>query len=76
MIRCGIDIGGTNIKFGFFNDEKLFYDFSIKTPEDNIAEEIVKAIKSKKNSELIERYVVCIPGEILNDVVVFAPNTI
>ena len=75
MIRCGIDIGGTNIKFGFFNDEKLFYDFSIKTPEDNIAEETVKAIKSKKNSELIERYVVCIPGEILNDVVVFAPNT-
>lgn len=77
MIRCGIDIGGTNIKFGFFNDEKPFYKFFIKTPKekDEIVNSIVEAIKSKKNSNLIKKYTVCIPGEILNNVVVFAPNT-
>jgi predicted NBD/HSP70 family sugar kinase len=42
MIKCGIDIGGTNIKFGFFNDEKLFYEFFIKTPKEK--ELIVPAI--------------------------------
>ena len=76
MIKCGIDIGGTNVKFGFFNDQKLFYEFHIKTPTDknSFAFEIAKAIKEKKNSELITHYVICVPGVIKDNVVIHAPN--
>ena len=77
MIKCGIDIGGTNIKFGFFNDKKLFFSFNIKTPteKDKVLPEIIKAIKEKKNSNLIEKFVVCIPGVIKDNIVIYAPNT-
>lgn len=77
MIKCGIDIGGTNIKFGFFNDKKLFYSFFIKTPKekDKVIGEIIKEIKNKKNYELIEKFVVCIPGVVKDDIVIYAPNT-
>jgi glucokinase len=55
----------------------LFYEFFIKTPKEKelIVPSICEAIKSKKNSNLIKKYAICIPGEILNNVVVFAPNT-
>jgi glucokinase len=77
MIKCGIDIGGTNIKFGFFNDKKLFFSFNIKTPteKDKVLPEIIKAVKEKKNSNLIEKFVVCIPGVIKDNIVIYAPNT-
>ncbi|MCR5787238.1 MAG: ROK family protein [Acholeplasmatales bacterium] len=76
MIKCGIDIGGTNVKFGFFNDQKLFYEFHIKTPKNKEAfvKEIAEAIKEKKNSNLITHYVICVPGVIKNNIVELAPN--
>ncbi len=76
MIKCGIDIGGTNIKVGFFNESELFYSFQFKTPKkrEDVLPTLVREIKSKKNSNLIEKYVVCIPGVVKDNVVIFAPN--
>lgn len=76
MIKCGIDIGGTNIKVGFFNDVDLFYTFQFKTPKqrEEVIPTLVREIKQKKNSELIEKYVVCIPGVVKDNKVIFAPN--
>lgn len=77
MIKCGIDIGGTNIKFGFFeNDIKLKF-FRIKTPKckSDILLSIKKAIIKNYNLNEIIGYSVAIPGVIKNGVVIYAPNT-
>ena len=77
MIKCGIDIGGTGVKFGIFDNEKLIKDFSIKTPK--IKEEFTKlvaqAIKENYDYKKIEKYVIAIPGAVKNDTVIHAPNT-
>ena len=77
MIRCGIDIGGTNIKFGFFDNKKLVKSLSIKTPKEKeeIVESIINTIKLNYKLDNIEKYSVCIPGVIKDNVVVLAPNT-
>lgn len=77
MLKCGIDIGGTNIKIGFFEDDKKVDLIVFKTPKehDRIISTIVDVIKRKYNPKNILGYTVAIPGVVLNDVVVFAPNT-
>lgn len=77
MLKCGIDIGGTNIKIGFFEDDKKVDSIVFKTPKehDRIISTIVDVIKRKYNPKNILGYTVAIPGVVLNDVVVFAPNT-
>ena len=74
-MKCGIDIGGTNIKFGIFNKDRKPYLFKIKTPKENIVESIVEALKSKVDITMIEGYTVAIPGVMENGVVIYAPNT-
>lgn len=77
MLKCGIDIGGTNIKIDFFEDDKKVDSIVFKTPKehDRIISTIVDVIKRKYNPKNILGYTVAIPGVVLNDVVVFAPNT-
>ena len=77
MLKCGIDIGGTNIKFGFFDGEKKVNSVVIKTPKvkEKVIPSIVCEIKKKYKPSDILGYTVAIPGVVLNDVVVFAPNT-
>lgn len=77
MLKCGIDIGGTNIKIGFFENDKKVDSIVFKTPKehDRIISTIVDVIKRKYNPKNILGYTVAIPGVVLNDVVVFAPNT-
>lgn len=77
MIKCGIDLGGTNIKFGFFKGNILINNFSVKTPKESelIVETIINNIKNNYDLKEIEKYSVCIPGVINNDIVVLAPNT-
>ncbi|MGM9971987.1 MAG: ROK family protein [Anaeroplasmataceae bacterium] len=78
MIKCGIDIGGTNIKFGFFDeDNNLILFKKIKTSKniDEIIPSIITTItRSYKPSDIIG-YTVAIPGVIKDDIVIYAPNT-
>jgi len=49
----GIDIGGTEIKFGFFDETKRLIDtFKILTPTENIREELVNSIFLKVKERL------------------------
>lgn len=77
MIKCGIDLGGTNIKFGFFKNDELIFNTSIKTPKEDgeIVDAIVNLVKLNYDLKEIEKYTVCIPGVIDNNIVVLAPNT-
>ncbi len=77
MIKCGIDLGGTNIKFGFFKDSNLILETSIKTPKESfeIIDSIINVVKYNYDLKEIEKYTVCIPGVIDNNIVVLAPNT-
>lgn len=77
MLKCGIDIGGTNIKIGFFDGDKKIDSIVFKTPKshDKVIPTIVNEIKKKYHPNDILGYTVAIPGVVLNDVVVFAPNT-
>ena len=77
MVKCGIDIGGTNIKFGLFFENRNPYYFRVKTPKEK--EEIIPTIKrtieSKINLDEILGFTVAIPGVIKDDNVIYAPNT-
>ena len=76
MFKCGIDIGGTYIKIGFFKEDKDF-TFKITTPKE--LELFIPAIKEAilKYHKLneIEKYVVSIPGICEQGEIVYAPNT-
>lgn len=77
MLKCGIDIGGTNIKIGFFDGDNKIKTLVFKTPkiQKDIVPSIVSQIKKEYSLETILGYTVAVPGVINNDVVVFAPNT-
>ncbi len=78
MIKCGIDIGGTNIKFGYFDENnKLLLKTSIKTSKnkDEIIDSIVNEVKRCYNIDNIKGYTVAIPGVLKDNIVEFAPNT-
>ncbi len=77
MYRCGIDIGGTNIKFGVFKHGVRDDFFQIKTPKDinMFIPKIKQAITKRYNLDDIHNYVVSIPGVSQNGVIVYAPNT-
>ena len=77
MIKCGIDIGGTGIKFGIFNDLELVKEFSIPTTKklEEFCQNIANAIKENYDYKKIEKYIIAIPGAIKDDVVIYAPNT-
>ena len=82
-MKCifGVDIGGTNIKFGKFIDEKLITSFQQKThsdpnnPVDSIVDQIVNTIIDNldEEDELIG-VGVGVPGPVLDGVVKGAQN--
>ena len=78
MYKCGIDIGGTNIKFGIFNEsDELVESFSIKTSKvkEEIVNDIINTVKSKYDIKDILGYTIAIPGVVRHSRVIYAPNT-
>lgn len=77
MIKCGIDIGGTNTKIGFFENDKKIEYISFKTPKlkKDIIPKIVRSIKKRYDLNKILGYTVALPGSLKDKVVMFAPNT-
>lgn len=80
----GIDVGGTEVKFGFFDDTKrLIETFKVKTPTENVREELVKLIHDniiqkldEQNSSLnsLVGIGLAIPGPITNGIISFCAN--
>lgn len=77
MYRCGIDIGGTSIKFGVFKEGVNDHFFQIPTPKemDQFVIQIKQAITKYYSLNEIEKYIVSIPGISDKGIVVYAPNT-
>lgn len=82
-MKCifGIDIGGTNIKFGKFVDGKLVKNFQVKTnsnpnnPIYPIVEQIVDIIiKNLDENDKLEGVGIGVPGPVVNGVVKGAQN--
>lgn len=78
MFKVGIDLGGTNIKFGFFDlNSNLIEKRSKKTSKikDEIVSDIINEIKKVIKDDKVLGITLAIPGVILNDKVIYAPNT-
>jgi glucokinase len=78
MVKCGIDIGGTNIKFGFFDmNNNLILEKSIPTSQnqEEIIKDIIETVKKSYDIKDILGYSVAIPGVCENNICVYAPNT-
>lgn len=71
LVQLGIDIGGTNIKFGVLEDEKLVYTDIVKTSKeaDCIIEDIVKKYKEIKKKYNISKIGIGTPGSIVDGLV-------
>ena len=78
-IRIGVDVGGTTIKFGFFNADDHVYDkFSIQTilthqPQD-LLDLIASTIEQRISLSDIASVVIGIPGPVVQGVVSIAVN--
>lgn len=78
-IRIGVDVGGTTIKFGFFNAQAHLFDkFSIETvlthqPQD-LLDMIAATIEQRVALNTIETVVLGIPGPVVHGVVSVAVN--
>ncbi len=81
--KFGIDVGGTSVKIGYFDDNVLIDKFSIPTNRDNngvrIVQEIAEAIISyaeNNNIDLdeVEGYGFGIPGPIVDNVATICAN--
>ena len=80
----GIDVGGTEIKFGMFNDSnKLLDSFRISTPTDNVRVELVEVIFTQIYKKMkLDKYIdeeligigITIPGVVVDGVVAFCSN--
>ena len=80
----GIDIGGTEIKFGLFDDlQRLIDTYKTKTPKTNVREEIVEIIFNVVMEKLDEQEAslnallgigIAIPGPVINGIIPFCAN--
>jgi glucokinase len=80
----GIDIGGTEIKFGFFDEMKrLLGTTKVKTPTENVREELVDLLydiviarlqKEKVTLDSLGGIGLTIPGPVKDGVITFCPN--
>lgn len=81
-MRCifGVDIGGTNIKFGKFLGEELKESFQVKTnsnekdPINPIVKQIVETIVNNLNNDELYGVGIGVPGPVINGVVKGAQN--
>lgn len=75
-MRVGVDLGGTTIKIGFFDDKKIIEKFEIKTVKDTLFDDIFKAIKNKEKEKnySIEGIGFGLPGHVLNTYIDNLPN--
>lgn len=80
----GIDVGGTEIKFGMFNDSnKLLDSFRIPTPTSNVRVELVETIytqilkKLRQDKHEVKELLgigITIPGLVVDGIVAFCSN--
>lgn len=78
MIKCGIDVGGTNIKIGFFDESNnLIKDISIKTSKikEEIVKDIINTVKANVNVKEVIGYTLALPAVLKDGVVIYSPNT-
>lgn len=74
----GVDLGGTEIKIGFFNNDVLFKNVSIKTNMKNSGEFIVKEIIDVINLNVpakeLKHIGIAVPGPVVKGVIFGAHN--
>ncbi|MGI6787411.1 MAG: ROK family protein [Acholeplasmataceae bacterium] len=80
----GVDVGGTEIKFGFFDGTKRLLDtLKIKTPTENVRQELVDLLYENITKRLAEQEAdinslygigIAIPGPVINGVINFCAN--
>ncbi|MBQ7351409.1 MAG: ROK family protein [Clostridia bacterium] len=79
MYLIGIDVGGTNTKFGMIEDGKIVKSFTISTNTFDIIRQLVNGIKELvqsmgKTLDDVSGIAVGFPGMIINDILKDSPN--
>ena len=75
-MRVGVDVGGTTVKIGFVDGEKIVDSYAIKTSKDSLFDDVCKSIKeyAMKNSIKIDMIGFGIPGHVSNNYIDRLPN--
>ena len=76
-VSFGIDIGGTNIKIGIFNDHKIEKKYFVKTDsdhQDGVINQLIYELKKESLGKKIDKIGVGVPGPVVNGVVLTAQN--
>ena len=71
-MRFGVDVGGTTVKLGVFEEGKLIHDFSITTTKETLFNDIKDAIKAYTDN--VEFIGFGLPGHVVNNYVYNLPN--
>ncbi|MDR2867345.1 MAG: ROK family protein [Acholeplasmatales bacterium] len=73
----GIDIGGTNIKYGYFSlNGELLSSYKIPTPAENVLKNIVKFFNENFSLQDCQGIAIGVPGIIVNNQLIRRPNNI
>lgn len=76
-MKIGVDIGGTSVKIGFFEGNKLIHKYSIPTKKDELFQDVCQSIKLEMKKKLINNLDgigVGVPGNIVKGKISFLPN--
>lgn len=78
-MRCGVDVGGTTVKIGFINDNKIIYKYEIDTKSDTLFSDIFNSIileikKYNINIDDLGQIGFGIPGNVVNNYINKMPN--
>ncbi len=76
-ISIGIDVGGTNIKIGLFNENKLLEKYSIVTDvstSESVINQIIEEVKKISIKYVVNKVGIGIPGPVVKGVVLGAQN--
>ena len=71
-MRFGVDVGGTTVKLGVFEEGKLIHDFSITTTKETLFNDIKDAIKAYTDN--VEFIGFGLPGHVVNNYIYNLPN--
>ncbi len=81
--KFGIDVGGTGVKIGYFDNDELVDKFNIPTNKENNGSEVIKEISDAVKAYATERgidlndidgYGFGIPGPVQNNIATICPN--
>ena len=75
-MRVGIDVGGTTVKIGVFDNYQVIDKFVVETKKETLFTDVCESIKKRCNEKnyIIDKIGIGLPGHVVGNVIDKLPN--